>query len=202
MPFKLGCCLTWKKQQDHGFSIKRPSPKILEESSLQLCNPTLFQDIIWKSNESRQESPWSRSRSCSDSSITRWFTIINFYKTLRIILNRNKTIHTIIIFRWINIESFLQEYFLNFIQIHEINKLHTYSYEKKGHFGTENKAMMKYFKVLILKKGWGWFSTSFRLDLVGESGWNIKILTTEIRCNSWWLSEVWIRSGFRPKIFY
>ena len=137
MPFKLGCCLTWKKQQDHGFSIKRPSPKILEESSLQLCNPTLFQDIIWKSNESRQESPWSRSRSCSDSSITRWFTIINFYKTLRIILNRNKTIHTIIIFRWINIESFLQEYFLNFIQIHEINKLHTYSYEKKGHFGTE-----------------------------------------------------------------
>ena len=133
MPFKLGCCLTWKKQQDHGFSIKRPSPKILEESSLQLCNPTLFQDIIWKSNESRQESPWSRSRSCSDSSITRWFTIINFYKTLRIILNRNKTIHTIIIFRWINIKSFLQEYFLNFIQIHEINKLHKYSYHmKKG----------------------------------------------------------------------
>ena len=98
----------------------------------QLCNPTLFQDIIWKSNESRQESPWSRSRSCSDSSITRWFTIINFYKTLRIILNRNKTIHTIIIFRWINIESFLQEYFLNFIQIHEINKFHTYSYEKRA----------------------------------------------------------------------
>merc|ERR1719147_395253 len=30
-----------------------------------------IEDIIWKSNESRQESPWSRSRSCSDSSITR-----------------------------------------------------------------------------------------------------------------------------------
>ena len=33
---------------------------------------SFFQDIIWKSSgESRQESPWSRSRSCSDSSITR-----------------------------------------------------------------------------------------------------------------------------------
>merc|ERR1712032_10712 len=31
-----------------------------------------IEDIIWKSSgESRQESPWSRSRSCSDSSITR-----------------------------------------------------------------------------------------------------------------------------------
>jgi len=27
-----------------------------------------IEDIIWKSSESRQESPWSRSRSCSDSS--------------------------------------------------------------------------------------------------------------------------------------
>ena len=36
-PHKLGCCLTWKKLQKYESSIKWPSPKIFEESSLLLC---------------------------------------------------------------------------------------------------------------------------------------------------------------------
>ena len=46
----------------------------IEVSKLCRCLSVIcyVQDIIWKSSgESRQESPWSRSRSCSDSSITR-----------------------------------------------------------------------------------------------------------------------------------
>ena len=48
MPCKLACCLPRKYLQNHGSSISGPSPKIFEESSLQLCSkPFIRSSNIW-----------------------------------------------------------------------------------------------------------------------------------------------------------